>query len=65
MESLISVIIPVYNTGEELIKCVESVVNNTYRKVEVIIVDDGSNSETANVVIFFRMSKFFIEKIKV
>ncbi|WP_195955842.1 glycosyltransferase family 2 protein [Clostridium saudiense] len=49
MESLISVIIPVYNTGQELIKCVESVVNNTYRKVEVIIVDDGSNSETANI----------------
>lgn len=49
MKELISVIIPVYNTGEELIKCVESIVNNTYKNIEVIIIDDGSKFETAQL----------------
>lgn len=68
MKDLISVIIPVYNTGEELIKCVESIVNNTYTNVEVIIIDDGSKLETAklcdmcytrfqNVKVFHRKNK--------
>lgn len=49
MEILISVIIPVYNTGEELLKCVESIINNTYTSVEVLIIDDGSKFETAQL----------------
>ena len=39
---LISVIIPVYNTKPYLNACVESVVGQTYRELEIILVDDGS-----------------------
>ena len=39
---LISVIVPVYKVEEYLDRCVESIVNQTYRNLEIILVDDGS-----------------------
>lgn len=42
MEEIISVIIPVYKTEKYLDKCVESVINQTYKNLEIILVDDGS-----------------------
>ena len=41
-KSLISVIVPVYKVEQYLDKCVESIVNQTYRNLEIILVDDGS-----------------------
>ena len=42
MEPLLSVIIPVYKVEQYLDECVASVVNQTYRNLEIILVDDGS-----------------------
>lgn len=39
---LISVIVPVYNVEQYLPKCVDSILNQTYRNLEVILVDDGT-----------------------
>ena len=39
---LLSVIIPVYNVEKYLDECVMSVINQTYKNIEVILVDDGS-----------------------
>ena len=40
--NLISVIVPVYNVEKYLDQCVESIVNQTYKNLEIILVDDGS-----------------------
>lgn len=46
MEELISVIIPVYNVEHYLERCLNSVVNQTYKKLEIILVDDGSTDSS-------------------
>lgn len=39
---LVTVVVPVYNVEKYLDRCVESIVNQTYKKLEIILVDDGS-----------------------
>ncbi|MFX4284473.1 glycosyltransferase family 2 protein [Aliarcobacter butzleri] len=45
----ISVIIPVYNTEKYLDKCLSSVVNQTFKDIEIIIVDDGSTDNSYRI----------------
>jgi glycosyltransferase involved in cell wall biosynthesis len=42
MSVLVSVIVPVYNVEEHLDKCIESIINQTYHNLEIMLVDDGS-----------------------
>ena len=42
MFPLISVIVPIYNVENYLDKCIDSIVNQTYKNLEIILVDDGS-----------------------
>lgn len=43
---LISVVVPVYNVEKYLNRCVESIVNQTYKNLEIILVDDGSTDSS-------------------
>mgnify|MGYP001623086881 CR=1 FL=1 len=47
MDDLISIIIPVYNTGNTINRCVESILESTHFNFEIIMIDDGSVAETA------------------
>lgn len=49
MNELISVIIPVYNVEKYLSRCLESVLRQTYKQLEIILVDDGATDNSLEI----------------
>ncbi|WP_396146815.1 glycosyltransferase family 2 protein [Flavobacterium sp.] len=49
MNPLISVIIPVYNVSKYLKQCLDSIVNQTYKNLEIILVNDGSTDDSLKI----------------
>ena len=46
---LISVIVPIYNVVNEVERCVQSILGSTYKNLEIILVDDGSNDGSSEL----------------
>ena len=49
----ISVIIPVYNVEEYLARCVHSIINQSYKNLEIILINDGSTDDSGKLCDFF------------
>ena len=48
-EELISIIVPVYQVEEYLSQCIESIIRQTYKDIEIILVDDGSLDSSGDI----------------
>ncbi len=49
-QPLVSVIVPIYNTAQYLPKCLDSIVNQTYRNLEIICFIDASPDNSLEIV---------------
>lgn len=49
MDPIISIIVPIYNVGKYLPKCIESILNQTFKNFELILVNDGSTDNSGVV----------------
>lgn len=49
MDKKISVIVPIYNVEQYLKKCIDSIVNQTYKNLEIILVNDGSLDNSGKI----------------
>lgn len=52
---LISVIVPVYNVEKYLHKCINSIINQTYKNIEIILIDDGSTDHSGKICDEYRL----------
>ena len=49
MKPKISIIIPIYNTAQYLERCIKSVLRQTIKEIEIILVDDGSPDQAPSM----------------
>lgn len=61
---LVSIIVPVYNVEKYLTKCLDSICNQTYKKIEIIIVNDGTKDNSGEICESFSSHYSFIKYIK-
>ena len=48
--SKVSVIVPIYNSEKTINRCVESIINQTYKDIEILLINDGSIDNTLNIL---------------
>lgn len=63
---LISIIVPVYNKGKFINNCISSIINQTYKNIEIILIDDGSSDNSFEVMNQWRLKdsriKYFYQE---
>ena len=68
MNILLSVIIPAHNTGKYISRCLDSVINQTAKNLEILIVNDASTDNSQNIIAKYankyKNIHFFTTKMK-
>lgn len=54
MNNLISIIVPIYNAEEYLPDCIESILSQTYKNLEVILINDGSSDDSLKICNYYK-----------
>jgi glycosyltransferase involved in cell wall biosynthesis len=66
MESLVSVIVPVYNVEQYLDRCLRSIVEQSYKSLEIIIVNDGSKDDSEEICLEYQRQdarvKYYVQE---
>ena len=63
MNPLVSVIIPVYNVEKYLRRCLNSVIDQEYKNIEIILVNDGSTDNSLEIAISYKEKDKRIKEI--
>ena len=58
-----SIIIPVYNTEAYLKKCLDSIINQTYKDFEIIVVNDGTKDNSQDIIDMYVDKYEFVKSI--
>lgn len=65
---LVSIVVPAYNAEQHIDECLRSLANQTYSRIEVIVVDDGSKDRTTDCCLLWKsvtlVSLCFVKRIK-
>jgi glycosyltransferase involved in cell wall biosynthesis len=64
MRPYISIIVPVFNVEEYLSRCLETLINQTLREIEIIIIDDGSTDHSVEIIMHYAQNDLRIKVIK-
>lgn len=62
MNNIVSIIVPIYNVEKYLDKCIQSIVNQTYKYIEIILINDGSTDGCLDIC---RKWSFLDDRIKI
>lgn len=62
---LISIIIPIYNSEAYLSQCLESVLNQTYKNIEVICINDGSTDGSADILDYYKKNDSRVKVVSI
>ena len=63
MDKLISIIVPIYNSEKTLNKCIENLKSQTYKSIEIILVNDGSKDQSLQICMKHKMDDVRINVI--